>query len=417
MTSEAFVWVYEPVVCGRLFVRDDGAHSFIYGRSYRDRADSIALTPDTLPLGVISFTSRRPGALPGPISDAGPDAWGRHVAEYRLGGAPLDELDLLLSGDGDRIGALAFSTSATECRTEEPPTVTLADMETAMRGVQEDKPLPPELMAALLHGTSIGGARPKATVQVDGRRWIAKFSAATDQVRIVRWEAATLTLARAAGIRVPRHRLERVNARDVLLVERFDREITNRGLHRHAMLSALTLLDLDDTEATLASYPDLSEILLRHAENATADRSELFRRMVFNILTGNEDDHAKNHACFWDGFRLRLTPAYDLVPQRRAGIEGRQAMIVGELGPGGRGSTLANALTSAARFGLDPDEAVAIAKDVLRVVSERWEQCFAEMEVPRYEIDALRGTSMLSPLAVNLDPNGRRGRPRPASRK
>jgi serine/threonine-protein kinase HipA len=412
MTSEAFVWVYlpqrtEPVVCGRLFARDDGAYSFVYGRSYRDRKDAMALAPDTMPLGANPLTSRRAGALPGPTRDAGPDVWGRYVTEYRRAGAHLDELALLLSGDGDRIGALAFSDSAAEYRAVEPPPVTLADMEAAVRGVQEGTPLPPALIDALLHGTSIGGARPKATVHIDGRHWIAKFSSTTDQYRVVRWEAATLTLADAAGIRVPRHRLEQVNARDVLLVERFDRANTDRGVHRHQMLSALTLLDLDDTEGTLASYPDLSEILLRHAQNATADRRELFRRMVFNILVGNEDDHAKNHACFWDGSRLRLTPAYDLLPQRRAGVEGRQAMIVGELGPRGRESTLANALTSTARFGLDLDEAVAIAEDVLHVVRERWEQCFAAVQVPQIEIDALRGTSVLSPLAVELKVKGR----------
>jgi serine/threonine-protein kinase HipA len=406
MISEAFVWIYlpkhtEPVVCGRLFAREDGAYSFVYGRSYRDRRDSIPPSPDTMPLGANLFTGRRAGALPGPIRDASPDAWGRYVAEYRRGGAPLDELDVLLSGDGDRIGALAFSNSATECRAPESPPVTLVDMEAAARGVQEGQPLPRELVDALLHGTSIGGARPKAIITVDGDHWIAKFSSATDQYRVVRWEAATLSLARAAGIRVPRYRLEQVNGRDVLLVERFDREHTN-GVRRHLMLSALTLLDLDDTEATLASYPDLSEVLLRHARDSTADRAELFRRMVFNILVGNEDDHAKNHACFWDGLHLRLTPAYDLLPQRRAGMEGRQAMIVGALGSGGRESTLANALTSAARFGLDPDEAGAIAEDVLRVVREQWEQRFADVQVPRNEIDALRGTSMLSPLAVEI---------------
>jgi serine/threonine-protein kinase HipA len=411
MTSEVFVWVYlpghtEPVVCGRLFAREDGGYSFIYGRSYRDREESIPLAPDTMPLGGNPFTARRAGALPGPIRDAGPDAWGRYVTEYRRGGAHLDELDLLLSGDNDRIGALAFSSSATECRAVEPPPVTLAEMEAAARGVQEGRPLPPKLVDALLHGTSIGGARPKATLLVDGRHWVAKFSSTTDQYRVVRWEAATLTLARAAGIKVPRHRLEQVNARDVLLVERFDRENSDRGVHRHLMLSALTLLDLDDTEGTLASYPDLSEVLLRHAQDARGDRAELFRRMVFNILVGNEDDHAKNHACFWDGSGLQLTPAYDLVPQRRAGMEGRQAMIVGEFGPGGRASTLANALSSAAHFGLDRDEAIAISKDVLRVVQERWEQYFADVQVPQNEIDALRGTSVLSPIAIELDVAG-----------
>lgn len=410
MTSEAFVWIYlpehaDPVVCGRLFAREDGAYTFVYGRSYRGREDSIPLTPDSMPLGANSFTSRRAGALPGPIRDAGPDAWGRYVTEYCRGLTQLDELDLLLSGNGDRIGALAFSTSATECRVAELPPVTLADMEAAARGAQEGASLPPELMNALLHGTSIGGARPKATVLVDGHHWIAKFSSTTDQYRVVRWEAATLTLAQAAGIKVPRHRLEQVNARDVLLVERFDRETTHRGVRRHQMLSALTLLDLDDTEAALASYPDLGDVLLRHARNATEDRAELFRRMVFNILIGNEDDHAKNHACFWDGARLRLTPAYDLLPQRRAGIEGRQAMIVGERGPGGRESTLANALTCAARFGLYTDQALAIAEDVLRVVRARWDQCFAEMGVPQVEIDSLRGKSVLSPVAVKISVN------------
>jgi serine/threonine-protein kinase HipA len=408
MTSEAFVWVYlpehsAPVVCGRLFSRDDGAYSFVYGRSYRDRKESIALAPDAMPLGPNPFTGRRAGALPGPIRDAGPDAWGRFVTEYRRGGAHLHEIDLLLTGDEDRIGALAFSNSATDYSAVEPRPVTLVDMEAAARGAQEGKPLPPALVDALLHGTSIGGARPKATVDIDGHHWIAKFSSTTDRYRVVRWEAATLTLARAAGIRVPSHRLEQVNARDVLLVERFDRDNTDRGVHRRLMLSALTLLDLDDTEGTLASYPDLSEVLLRHSQDATADRHELFRRMVFNILVGNEDDHARNHACFWDGSRIQLTPAYDLLPQRRAGVEGRQAMIIGELGPGGRESTLTNALTSAARFGLDQDEAVAIAKDVLRIVAERWEQYFADVQVPQIEIDALKGTSVLSPLAVELN--------------
>jgi serine/threonine-protein kinase HipA len=408
MTSEAFVWIYlpdhvEPLVCGRLVSLKDGAYSFIYGRSYRDRDDSIALAPDVMPIGATPFFGRRVGALPGPIRDAGPDAWGRYVAEYRYGSSILDELDLLLSGHGDRIGALAFSDSAAEYHATNVPQVTLADMEAAVHGVQEGRPLPPHLQEALLHGTTIGGARPKATVDVDGRHWIAKFSSTTDQNRVVRWEAATLALARAAGIRVPANRLENINGRDVLLVERFDREDTERGVRRHLMLSALTLLDLDDTETTIASYPDLSEVLLRHARDAIADRTELFRRMVFNILVGNEDDHAKNHACFWDGSRLSMTPAYDLLPQRRIGMEGRQAMIVGELGPGRRESTLTNALSSASRFGLDEDESVGIVKEVLEIVRERWEKCFIDMHVPQREIDSLRGTSVLSPLAVALN--------------
>lgn len=408
MTSEAFVWIYlpgrtEPVVCGRLDALEDGAYSFLYGRSYRDRDDAIPLAPEVMPISAATFVGRRAGALPGPIRDAGPDAWGRYVAEYRSGTVKLSELDLLIQTHGDRIGALAFSPSSTECHTAAPPKVTLRDLEAAARGVQEGTTLPQHLLDALLHGTSIGGARPKATVVIDGRQWIAKFSSTTDQYRVVRWEAASLTLAKAAGLRVPAHQLEQINGRDTLLVERFDRTGVGAMGHRHHMLSALTLLNLDDTEATLASYPDLSEVLQRHAEDPAADRPELFRRMVFNILIGNEDDHAKNHACFWDGQRLRLTQAYDMLPQRRAGVEGRQAMIVGTRGPGGRESTLANALSEAARFGLRSDEATAIATEVLNVVEEQWEQRFLDVGVPAREISALRGTSVLSPVAVKMN--------------
>jgi len=407
MTSELFVWIHlpghaAPVVCGRLLEGNDGSYSYVYGRSYRDRNDAISLAPDLMPLGTNAFTGRRAGALPGPIRDASPDAWGRYVAEYRHGTARLNELDLLLQGDGDRIGALAFSASATEYHPIEPPAVSLSALEAAARGVQEGARLPPQLLDALLHGTSIGGARPKAKIQIDGRQWIAKFSSTTDQYRVVRWESASLTLAHAAGIKVATHRLEQVNGRDVLLVERFDRAGTGATVHRQLMLSALTLLDLDDTEATLASYPDFSEVLLRHAADANADRSELFRRMTFNILIGNEDDHAKNHACFWDGERLRLTPAYDIVPQRRVGAEGRQAMVVGTHGSGGRESTLVNALSSAARFGLDEDEAADIAQNVLHTIQEQWEQRFLDAGIPAHEISALRGTSVLSPVAVNM---------------
>ena len=406
--TEAFVWIhlpgrFAPVVCGRLFAGADGTLRFVYGRSYREREGAIPLSPSGMPLDGSVFTARRAGALPGPILDAAPGAWGRHAIEYRRGVANLGEIDLLLGGQGDRIGALAFSPSATEYVLPIAPTVSLADLEAAARGLQEDKRLPSHLLEALMHGTSIGGARPKANLLLDGTHWIAKFSSPTDINRVVRWEAATLTLAAAAGINVPRHRLETVNRRDVLLVERFDRHGSGRSTRRHLMLSALTLLDLDETEAPLASYPDLSEALLRHAQDARADRTELFRRMIFNILVGNEDDHAKNHASFWDGRFLRLTPAYDLVPQRRVGTEARQAMIVGERGLGGRESSIANALTAAPRFGLEREEAVAIADSILGVVRARWEACFAEQGVPRREIDMLRGTTMLSPRAMARD--------------
>jgi hypothetical protein len=144
---------------------------------------------------------------------------------------------------------------------------------------------------------------------------------------IVRAEWASLRLARRCGILTPEATVETVAGKDVLLIERFDRATSLAGTRRLQRLSALTLLDLDDTGARLASYPALAELLRRHARDGTGDARQLFRRMAFNVLIGNADDHAKNHAAFWDGQWLQLTPAYDLVPRTRAGQEANPAMI------------------------------------------------------------------------------------------
>jgi serine/threonine-protein kinase HipA len=181
----------------------------------------------------------------------------------------------------------------------------------------------------------------------------------------------------------------------VLVVERFDR-VPSRGQRRH-MLSALSLLDLDDTEARLASYPDLAELLRRLAADGAADAAQLYRRMIFNILIGNTDDHARNHACFWDGRWLKLTPAYDLVPTLRVGEEARQAM---EVGHDGRASTLVNALSMAGRFGLTGKAAGAIVDEVESAIRARWEETFRGCGVPDPDIGKLRGRAVLAAAAL-----------------
>ncbi len=191
--------------------------------------------------------------------------------------------------------------------------------------------------------------------------------------------------------------------KDVLVVERFDRGTAPAGVVRYQMLSALTLLDLDDTEARLASYPQLAELLRRLARDGAGDARQLFRRMVFNVLIGNTDDHAKNHAAFWDGQWLRLTPAYDLVPTMRVGQEADQAMVVGR---SGRASTLGNALSEAGRFGLLPAEAVAIVDEVETTVVEHWRNQFAACGVPPEQIVQLEGRAVLSPVARLRDLGG-----------
>ena len=400
MTSDLYVWLWlpkatEPVVCGRL-LQDGGRLSFVYGRSYAAREDAIALMPERMPLTSEPFLARRMGQLPAPLADAAPDAWGRRVIEYRNRQGGFGELDYLSLSHGERIGALHFQESASEYAPFEVRTATLAELLAAAEALERCQPLSPALAAALEHGTSIGGARPKATLR-DGDRWlIAKFASNTDRFAIVRAEYAMLRLAQRCGISTPGAWLRNVAGKDVLIVERFDRTSAPRGVLRRHLLSALSLLDLDDTEARLASYPQFAELLRRLAREGAADAREVFRRMVFNILTGNTDDHAKNHAAFWDGQWLELTPVYDLVPTLRAGQEAEQAMIVGS---SGRASTLANALSEAGRFGLRAPEASMIVDEVESTIAGHWRREFTACGVTEEQIAMLEGRAVLSPVS------------------
>lgn len=185
--------------------------------------------------------------------------------------------------------------------------------------------------------------------------------------------------------------------KNVLVLDRFDRTSSPQGgVYRQQLLSALTLLDLDDTEARLASCPALAEVLRRLVQDGAGDARQLFRRVVFNVLLGNTADRAKNHAAFWDEQWLRLTPAFDLVPTMRIGLEAAQAIIVGLAG---RAATLANALSEAGRFGLLPAEARQIVDDVESTIEQHWKAEFVECGVPEEHITRLDGRAVLSPLA------------------
>lgn len=400
MTSELFAWVWlpgatVPVVCGRLY--ETGARvEFVYGRSFRARERAIPLMPERMPLDGGPFSARRNGQLPGPIADAAPDAWGRRVIEYRERTGGFGELDYLLLSHGDRIGALHFQESATDYAASAVPDATLAQLLAAAEALEQNQRLPPDLVHALEHGTSIGGARPKATLRDGQRSLIAKFGSTADRWAIVRAEWATLRLARRCGITTPEATVETVSGKDVLLIERFDRITSPAGTMRLQLLSALTLLDLDDTEARLASYPALAELLRRLARDGIGDARQLFRRMAFNVLIGNTDDHAKNHATFWDGQWLQLTPAYDLVPTMRAGQEASQAMIVGA---SERTSTLENVLSQCGRFGLLRREANLVIDEVEATLAQHWREEFFACGVPEPQIAQLDGRAVMSPVA------------------
>lgn len=379
---EAYVWIWlpgatGPVVAGRLSA-DGNTLRFLYGRSYLARDDAIAIYDPELPLRRGSLPLLDNLSMPGCLRDAAPDAWGRRVIINRKLGmrgrnidtARLDELTYLLDSGSDRIGALDFQHSPTEYVPREASNATMKELLTAAAKVERGAPLNPDLDQALFHGTSIGGARPKALIVEGDRKYIAKFSAQGDVYSVVKAEYVAMRLAAEAGLDVAPVRLQRVAGKDVLLIERFDRRRQASGWTRRAMVSALTLFALDEMLARYASYEDLASIVRHRFVGPRETLRELFSRMVFNVLCGNTDDHARNHAAFWDGRELALTPAYDICPQPRTGTEAGQAMLI--LG-NERQSQLSLCLEAASSFLLKPAEARRIVKHQVDVVKKRWD--------------------------------------------
>jgi serine/threonine-protein kinase HipA len=422
MTSErpddrrgAYVWIWlpgavSPVVAGRLQRERHGGYAFAYGRSYLDRSEALSLFPDELPLRP-GVQRQRDDDLPSCLRDAAPDAWGRRVIVHRLTGqrgqaaarVELDELTYLLESGSDRIGALDIQASASEYQAREAAPASLDELADAAERLERGEPLSPELALALQHGTSVGGARPKALLSSESARRIAKFSTSTDLFNLVKAEYLAMRLASRVGLDVAPVALTRALNRDVLLIDRFDRRRTPVGWERRLMLSGLTLLGLRELEARYASYEDLAHRVRRDFSDPRRTLEELYGRMVFNILCGNTDDHARNHAAFWDGQTYRLTPAYDLCPQLRTGGEASQAMLLtGQR----RDSRLVTCLAAAPAFGLTHNQARSLIDHQRATLENVWDEVCDEAGLSRAERDRLWQRSFLNPYCLEGYPAG-----------
>lgn len=413
MTSERQAYVYiqlpgtlETVPAALLKVEQlrDGAHvgRFRYGDRYLARPDAVALDPFELPLGdtVYEFTQMK--GIPGAVRDASPDAWGRRVIEYKLDRAPADlaEIDYLLNGPQDGAGNLSFGLQA------QPPaparrynrTHQLAGLIAAAEAIEEGRRVPQNMLEQLDPGTSMGGARPKATIEDGNILWLGKFPAKNDRCNQQRVEYATLELARKCGLHVCTARVEPIGGKDVLLLQRFDRQHTDAGeggYLRFGLVSGLTLLGSDDDPLDRAkwSYPLLADQLRRWSEKPDRDCAELFRRMVFNAAVTNDDDHPRNHAAIRSGRGWRLSPAYDLVPKPMVGIDKRAlAMVVGQYG---RTASLYNIVSQCARFGLTPTAAKTEFDAIVEIV-RGWREHFHACGVSAQDIDHM-ATAFLPP--------------------
>ena len=379
--DSAFVWVWlpgetEPVVAGRITM-DGGRYIFNYGASYLDRENAIPLYEPELPLKRGRIDPLPNMEIASCLRDGSPDAWGRRVIVNRLvgpkaadqGEGELNELTYLLESGSDRIGALDFQRSSSEYVPRLSAQASYQELLEAAERVEKGLPLTPALDQAINHGTSIGGARPKSLIDEDARKRIAKFSSSKDLYSVVKAEFMAMRLAAACGLNVAPVSVFETAGKDVLLIERFDRIKTDGSWQRRAMVSALTMLKLGEMEARYASYEDLAELIRHNFSDPKETLRELYGRICFNVLCGNTDDHARNHAAFWDGKMLSLTPAYDICPQGRAGNEATHAMLIkGE----NRMSTLSACLSASADFHLREDDAIALIEGQIETIKTNW---------------------------------------------
>jgi len=370
----------QPVPIGELtLVRALQGVSLRYGQGWLERGFPLS---EDLPLIDQEFLPTEKTTAAGAVDDARPDRWGERVIRVIDKPARLSLLEYLYFAGDDRFGALGVSTSAAEYlprRLGPLPTIADADqIQELIRKVQENEPVPPELRRLISPGVSMGGARPKALLSSAGEQWLIKF-ADGEPTDAPLAEHAAMTLAQKADIRVAATRPVRLTRGHAVAIKRFDR---HDGLRRHCLSAAVALRAAGER----FGYPELAQLLRRRGvtESDTYVRHmhELFRRMVFNILIDNTDDHEKNHALVVTAAQqYALSPAYDLLPSGQA--LGFQQMRVGEQAAD---STLANALSMSAMFSLTRDDSVKEVRAVARVVAG-WKKHFRACGVTAGDIE------------------------------
>ncbi len=373
--QRAFAWTWlpgesEPVVAGAVDRVAAGRLDFTYARSYLDAEKAISLYAPELPLQRGVQEPLDGLTIAACLKDATPDSWGERVIGNRLGGGD-QELSIetyMLESGSNRFGAIDFQESASEY-VPRLDTASLDELYDAAEKVLAGVPLSRAIGDALMNGTAIGGAHPKVLISDDsGTEYIAKLSVSTDVHPIIRAEAVAIELAKRCGLDVPNARVITSMGRDVLLIERFDR--LAGGQRRH-VVSGLTMLGLDAyLGARYGSYPEMLDVLRERARGPQDMGRRLFERVVFNVAIGNNDDHARNHAAFWDGQSLGLTPAFDLAPQVRSTDTSAQAMDIGR--DGSRGSQFSVCVAAAADYGLSRPAAKEIVDYIVTTVEAQW---------------------------------------------
>jgi len=394
---------------GRLYAHNNKGKetaSFEYEAEWLANPLKYALEPGLF-LGKGQYHTGR--KLFGSLGDSAPDRWGRTLmkrAEARRAEADnakartLYEMDyLLMVNDETRQGALRFADAPgahylAHDGAPVPPLINLPKLLSATDALLEDAETAAELKLLLAPGSSLGGARPKASVrEKDGRLAIAKFPKKDDDYAAVEWEFVALQLAAMAGINVPSFRLEQIAGRAVLILDRFDRD----GASRIPFLSAMSMIDAADNESH--SYLELMDALRLSGAAPDADGAELWRRIVFSILISNTDDHLRNHGFLFAGPEgWRLSPVYDVNP---VPVEVKERILTTAISEDDATASLELALSVAESFGLKTKEARAIAREIGEAVTN-WRNLAADAGIGKAEINRMASAFEHDDLSQSL---------------
>ena len=410
VSKEKTIFVYDdfsmqnPTLMGILYVnslKGGESYSFEYDREWLKKTSlKITLDPELMPYSGRQYPFGK--AIFGLFSDSSPDRWGRVLMNKReriLAGkegrkpAKLYDSDYLLGVyDETRLGGIRFKTEpngaflSDDKETAAPPWASLRTLEEASRNFEnEDTALSEKWLNQLIRpGSSLGGARPKATV-IDPKEqlWIAKFPSKNDENDSGAWEMITHDLAEICGLHVPEAKLEKFsNLGSTYLVKRFDR-ILNKRVH---FASAMTLLGKTDgtSAADGTSYLDIAAFIKSYGAQPKRDLIELWKRIVFNMAVSNTDDHLRNHAFIFTENGWELSPLYDVNPipygdELSLNVDEEDNSINIDL-----------AIEASVRFGISETDATTYAKDILTIVKENWEKRATALGLSRRLIEEMR---------------------------